>query len=268
MSAAAQLRAMIVDDEAPAREGLLLRLRRERDVVVIGTFGGAQTALNAIASDPPDLLFLDIQMRGMDGFGLCERAVGFGVRHVVFVTAFDEHAVRAFELRALDYLLKPVQQERLHDAVERARALLDQKRSGEFAARLRQLVADFDLCGVPAVTRGERGAKSAQRIPVRNDGTIRFVHVNDVDYVDAAGDAVRLHVGRTTHEVRRSMSEMLAVLPANQFVRIHRSTIVNIDRVLEMQPYFHGEFIVVLCDGTKLKLSRGCREEASRLLGL
>lgn len=268
MNAVPLLRVMIVDDEVPAQEGLQLRLRRENDVVIIGTFGDAQSALSAIAEDAPDLLFLDIQMSGMDGFGLSERAFALGVRHTVFVTAHDEHAVRAFKMRALDYLLKPVEQERLHDAIERARERLEQERSAAIASRLKQLVTDVGLDVTSGAARGETGRQAAQRIPVRSDGTIRFVDVNDIDYLDAAGDAVRLHVGRTTHEVRRSMSEMLALLPPNLFLRIHRSTIVNIDRVMEMQPYFHGEFIVVLRGGAKLKLSRGYREEASRLLGI
>ena len=255
---------MIVDDEAPAREGLRLRLRREADVVVIGEFGNARQALAAIVEDPPDVLFLDIQMPGLDGVALAARLPRGGAPAIVFVTAFDQHAVRAFELNALDYLLKPVDQARLHEAVERARARAGHEDAEELGRRLRRLLEDYG--GEPAAAGAARAAGG--RIAVRADGAIRFVDPADIDYIEAAGDAVRLHVGAARFLVRTSMGEILAQLPPTGFARIHRSSIVNLARVQELQPYFHGEYVVVLRDGTKLRLSRGYRESAGRLLGL
>ena len=257
----APLRALIVDDEAPAREGLRLRLRREENVLVLGEYGDPAAALEAVRLDAPDVVFVDIRMPGLDGFAFVERAQALGVAAFVFVTAYDEHAVRAFGVRALDYLLKPVEQERLHEAVVRARELMGRLRDEELAGRMRRLLADAGAARTPAPS-------PTGRIAVRTDGGIRFVASDDVDWVDAAGDAVRLHAGGETHVVRKSMGEMLAMLDARRFCRIHRSTIVNVDRIRELQPWFHGEYVVVLHDGTTLKLSRGHRDAVARLLGL
>lgn len=261
------LRAIIVDDEAPAREGLRIRLKRESDVVVLGEFADAAQALAAIRADPPDVLFLDIEMPGLDGFALLAGAAGVAMPAVIFVTAHDTHAVRAFDVRALDYLLKPVEQERLHEAIVRARSYWESARKAELADRMRGLVQDSQPgAGVPA---GQvPGSRGSARIPVRRDGAILFVTPSDIDWIDAAGDSVKLHVGKAVHPVRKSMGEMLAMLDSTQFLRIHRSTIVNVARVRELQPWFHGEYVVVLHDGTRLKLSRGYRENLARVLGL
>jgi two-component system LytT family response regulator len=256
------LRAMIVDDEPPAREGLRLRLKREADVVIIGEFGEAARALDAIREDAPDILFLDVEMPGLDGFSLVEAARDISLPPIVFVTAHDAHAVKAFGVRALDYLLKPVEQERLHEAVERAREYWEKAENTELAQRVKSLVG-----GAAGLSPRENSIGDSLRIPVRQDGAIRLVNASDVDWIDAAGDSVRLHVGNTRHLIRKSMSEMTSMLDPSRFIRIHRSTIVNIDRVKELQPYFHGEYIVVLQNGAKLKLSRGYRESLDRLIG-
>ncbi len=257
-----RLRAMIVDDEAPAREGLRLRLKLESDVTVVGEFGDARSALAAIKADPPDILFLDIEMPGADGFALLEAASGITMPAVVFVTAHDDRAVRAFDVRALDYLLKPVEQPRLREAIDRARAYWENARKAEIADRVRDIVGDSGQPqSVSAPTR------PGFRIPVRKDGAIHFVNTQDIDWIDAAGDSVRLHAGKSTHVIRKSMSDILAMLDQQTFLRIHRSTIVNIHRVRELQPWFHGEYVVVLTDGTNLKLSRGYREKLSAILG-
>jgi two-component system LytT family response regulator len=289
---------MIVDDEAPAREGLRLRLRREPDVAVIGEFGDARAALAAVVEDPPDVLFLDIRMPGLDGVSLAARLPRGAVPAVVFVTAFDEHAVRAFDLHALDYLLKPVEQARLREALDRARTRIAREDAEELAGRLRRLVAEYDggepgqapasddavrtgpaqagaarsgptPGGIPRAMNPQPGPPSAAgRIAVRADGAIRFVDPADVDWIEAAGDSVRLHVGADRHLVRASMAEILGRLPAGRFARIHRSTIVNLARVQELQPWFHGEYVVLMRDGTRLRLSRGYRKTAGRQLGL
>jgi two-component system LytT family response regulator len=257
------LRVMIVDDEAPAREGLRIRLSREDDVALIGEYGDVSRAIEAIRADPPDLLFLDIEMPQVDGFAMLSKLENVSLPVVVFVTAHANHAVRAFGVRAIDYLLKPVDQERLHESIERARTYWESVRKGEIADRVLGVLRDGDT----GIAAGESSSQSKSRIPVRRDGAIQFVSPADIDWIEAAGDSVRIHAGKAAHLVRKSMGEMLAMLDGRSFLRIHRSTIVNVDRVREMQPYFHGEYVVVLLDGTKLKLSRGYRDSLSRLLG-
>ena len=261
-----ELRVLIVDDEAPAREGLRLRLRREPGVTIVGEHATAQSALAALRTELPDVLFLDIQMPGIDGFALLERAEGSVPPAVVFVTAHERHAPRAFDVRALDYLLKPVEQDRLRAALARAREHLDRLEKSELADRVRGLVSG--LPGGDAAATAAPGRRAATRIPVRKDGAIQFLDADDIDYIDAAGDAVRVHVGPAEHLVNRSMGELLDLLDPGRFARIHRSTIVNLARVKELQPWFHGEYVVVLHDGTKLKLSRGQRAAVARQLGL
>jgi two-component system, LytTR family, response regulator len=262
------LRVMIVDDEAHAREGLRLRLKREPGVLVVGEFGDADAALRAIASDSPDVLFLDIEMSGTNGFALLERAPAGSLPVVVFVTAYDQHAVRAFDARALDYLLKPVEQERLRESLARARAQLASARNGELAERVRSL--SRELGAVPADnTRvaAPRAGKGLDRVPVSVDGSIHFLPAKDIDYIAASGDNVIAHSGTSSHVIRRSMNDMLATLDS-RFARVHRSTIVNLARVVRVEPYLHGEYILVMPGGAKLKVSRGYRDTVAERLGL
>jgi two-component system LytT family response regulator len=252
------LRVMIVDDEAPAREGLRLRLRNEPGVTVVGECGDVRRAIEMLRANAPDVLLLDIEMPASNGFSLVGQ-LGDRRPLVIFVTAHERHALRAFGVQALDYLLKPVEQERLRQALDRARAQLVLERNGELADRVRGLVAD------DSASRQATTARSAERIAVREDGVIRFIDVADIDWIEAAGDGVTLHVGRASHLVRRSLSQIAALLPSDGFLRIHRSTVVNVRRVRELQPWFHGEYVVVLNDGTNLKLSRTHRDALARL---
>lgn len=263
------LRVMIVDDEAHAREGLRLRLRREPDVLVIGEFGDADAALRAIASDSPDVLFLDIEMPGTNGFALLERARAGLLPIVIFVTAYDQHAVRAFDARALDYLLKPVEQERLRESLVRAREQLASARNGEFVERVRSLSRDF-ASDAPtlAVANPARTGKGLDRIPVTIDGATHFLPAKDIDYISARGDTVVAHAGTASHVIRKSMNDMLAALDTSRFARVHRSTIVNLARVVKVEPYLHGEYILVMTGGAKLKVSRGYRDAVAERLGL
>lgn len=266
------LRAMIVDDEALAREGLRIRLHREPDVLVIGEFGDAESALKAMASDMPDVLFLDIEMPGSNGFALLGRARAGPLPIVIFVTAYDQHAVHAFDARALDYLLKPVEQERLRESLDRARAQLASARSVEFAQRVqglsRELGAGASSASSDAAAGSARPTKGLDRIPVSVEGSIHFVPTKDIDYIAASGDNVIAHAGAATHTIRKSMGEILDALDPLRFARIHRSTIVNLSRVVKVEPYLHGEYILVLHGGTKLKVSRGYREALAERLGL
>ncbi|MEO8000099.1 MAG: LytTR family DNA-binding domain-containing protein, partial [Gemmatimonadaceae bacterium] len=257
------LRVMLVDDEPLAREGLRLRLKREPDVIIVGEFADVPTALQAIRSDSPDVLFLDVEMPLLDGFALLEKTRDVAMPLVVFVTAHDKHAVRAFDARAMDYLLKPVEQTRLRQALDRVAEHVERTRMGEFGEQVRGLMRSVNGHAVPENTHS-----AVQRIPVTVDGTIHFVSVADVDYVEASGDVVRLHSGKVVHSLRKSMGEVLAMFDPSKFVRIHRSHIVNVERIAKMEPYFHGEYVVVLRDGTKLKLSRSYRAAVSKLLGL
>ena len=253
------LRVVIVDDEAPAREGLRLRLQRESDVLVLGEYADPGMAVDALNVDPPDVVFLDIEMAGLDGFSLLKRLDRIN-SSIVFVTAYDQYAARAFEINAVDYLLKPVEQERLHDALERARARLASDDRGELTSRVVRLVNALEVS--PA------SAKTPERIAIRVDEAIRFIDPTTIDYIDAAGGSVRVHSSGSVQDVRKSMGEMVALLDPARFVRIHRSTIVNISRIKELQPYFHGEFIVLLHDGTQLKSSRSYRDALVRQLGI
>jgi two-component system, LytTR family, response regulator len=263
------LRVMIVDDESHAREGLRIRLKREPDVLVVGEFADAESALRAIAADSPDVLFLDIEMPGTNGFGLLERAPAGSLPVLVFVTAYDQHAVRAFNARALDYLLKPVEQERLRESLVRARAQLASARNGELAERVRSLSRELGA-QAPDNTRVSpaRSGQRLERIPVSVDGSIHFLAARDIDYIAASGDYVVAHAGGSSHVIRKSMNEILASLDASRFMRIHRSTIVNLARVMKVEPYLHGEYILVMPGGAKLKVSRGYRDAVAERLGL
>jgi len=263
------LRVMIVDDEAHAREGLRIRLRREPDVLVIGEFGDADAALRAMASDSPDALFLDIEMPGTNGFAMLERARDGQLPVVIFVTAYDQHAVRAFDARALDYLLKPVEQERLRESLARARERLASARNGEFVERVKHLSRELGSgARSHASTSPARAGKGLDRIPVTVDGATHFLPARDIDYIAASGDTVVAHVGTASYVIRKSMNEMLAVLDESRFARVHRSTIVNLARVVKVEPYLHGEYILVMPGGAKLKVSRGYREVVAERLGL
>ena len=262
------LRAVIVDDEAPAREGLRLRLKREPDVLVLGEFADARSALAAIQIDTPDVLFLDISMPDIDGFGLLDRLGDSIPPAIVFVTAHDEHAIKAFRARAIDYLLKPVEQAQLRETLERVREHMSRARRAEVADRMEALLREAAEAGAAPRRESQPADSVPTRIPVRgSNGAIQFVNPNDVDWIESARDGVDLHVGKAKHHLNRTMGAALAMFDGRRFVRIHRSTVVNMERVRELQPYFHGEYIVVLNDGTRLKLSRGQREAVSRLLG-
>ena len=253
------MRVMIVDDEAPAREGLRLRLRTEPGVTIVGEFADVRRAIDTLRTDMPDVLLLDIEMPAANGFSLVEQ-LGDRRPIVIFVTAHESHALRAFGVQALDYVLKPVEQQRLRQALDRARERLALERKGELADRVRRLIVDDAEPPAPAAAGG-----AGERFAVRDDGVIRFIDYEDVDWIEAAGDGVVLHVGRASHRLRRPLSEIAAMLPRDRFLRIHRSTVVHVARVRELQPWFHGEYVVVLRDGTNLKLSRTHRDALKRL---
>ena len=251
-----KIRAMVVDDEAMARERVVSMLKQEQDIELIGECSDGQQAVNAIAAQQPDLVFLDVQMPACDGFRVIEQVGPEKMPAVVFVTAYDEYAVRAFEVHALDYLLKPFGKERFQQALQHARTHVERRRAGDLGKRLMALVQDIK----PEPQR-------LDRLVVKSAGRVFFLKTDDIVWIEAAGNYVRLHLAEDSHLFRETMNGIEARLDPRRFVRIHRSRIVNSDRIKELQPWFNGEYVVVLQNGTRLTLSRGYREKLQERLG-
>ena len=254
------LRALIVDDEPLARDNVRLALEKELDVEVIAECADGESAIEAIRELEPDVVFLDVQMPGTGGFDVVNEIGPEEMPAVVFVTAFDEHALRAFEVHALDYVLKPFDDDRFSDAVEHARRTLRMRRDEEsFRRGLSALMTD--------VNGGQDGSgrpRFASRLMVRLRDRIHFVRTEDVDWFEAAGNYVRLHVADRSHLIRSTMSAIEERLDPQQFVRIHRSTIVNVDRIKEIQPWAGGDYLAILKGGQQLRISRGYRDALLR----
>jgi two-component system LytT family response regulator len=250
------IRTLIVDDEPLARQRVLRLLREEPDVEVIGEAGDGGEAVAAIRADKPDLVFLDVQMPVLDGFGVLEALGEDDLPAVIFVTAYDRFALRAFEYNALDYLLKPFDRERFRKALERARAHLGRARDREETHQLLGAAAEY-----------KSGGAVLERLVIKSSGRVFFLRVEEIDWIEAAGNYVRLHVGKEAHLLRDTMSSLEARLDAKRFLRIHRSTIANIECIQELQPLFHGDYVVILRDGTQLNLSRGYRQRLNEVFG-
>jgi two-component system LytT family response regulator len=251
-----KIRAMVVDDEAMARERVVSLLRQEQDIELIGECSDGQQAVNAINSQQPDLVFLDVQMPAVDGFRVIEQVGPEKMPAVVFVTAYDEYAVRAFDVHALDYLLKPFGRERFQQTLQHARSHVERRRAGDLGKRLMALVQDI-----------KPEPQKLDRLVVKSGGRVFFLRTEDIVWIEAAGNYVRLHLGEDSHLFRETMNGIEARLDPQRFVRIHRSRIVNSDRIKELQPWFNGEYVVVLQNGTRLTLSRGYREKLQERLG-
>jgi len=250
------LRTLIVDDEPVARRRMRRLLRADRDVEIVGESGDGAEAVEAIRASVPDLVLLDVQMPELDGFGVVRALTPEQMPEIIFVTAHDRYAVRAFEVHALDYLLKPVDPERLAAALARARTRLVERRKATLDPRLLALLEDL-----------ASGRRYLTRLPVKSEGRVLVVDLDDVDWIGAADNYVTLHVGREQHLVRETMGRLERELDPDRFVRIHRSAIVQIDRIAELRPDFHGEFAVRLRDGTTLTLSRTYRAKVEAALG-
>lgn len=245
---------LIADDEPLARKGVRVWLRGENDVTVVGEAASGAEAVRAIASMRPDLVFLDIRMPSLDGFQVLERAAPVHLPLVVFVTAHDTYALKAFEAHAIDYLLKPLTENRFRRALDRARwALAAQE---ELEKKHGSVVQMLDARATTAT-----GATPGflKRFAVRDDNRFLLITAEQVDWIDSAANYVRLHVGPSAYLVRMTMNELEQKLDPQHFARIHRSTMVNISRVKEVTPDWHGEFEVKLVDGTNLRLTRTYR---------
>jgi two-component system LytT family response regulator len=273
--AGAPLRTIVVDDESLARRGLKLRLQQLDDVDVVAECRNGREALAAIAELAPDLVFLDIQMPGMDGLDVVREIQPDDMPLIVFVTAFDQYAVQAFDLHAVDYVLKPVEEERLAQAVIRARTLLADRDSSRDKARLLGLVRTMTgkseddiaaMLGSPETPERARGGYPAKLV-IRDGGSTTLVPAGSVDWVDAAGDYMCVHAGGETHIMRVTMKTLEAQLDPRVFARIHRSTIVNTDRVVKVSSHMNGEYFLSLDCGARLKMSRSYRQRIDDILG-
>jgi two-component system LytT family response regulator len=256
-----RIRTVIIDDEPMARRGVRLLLERDRAVEIVGEAATGPEAAELMTRERPDLAFLDVQMPGCDGFEALLRVGVAAAPAVVFVTAYDEHALRAFEVSAVDYLLKPFDDARFAAALARAKETVRRRETDAVNRRLSQLL-DY----IQAAPAAPKAPDVSDRILVKSSGEIFFLKAEEIDWIEAEGDYMKFHVAGKAHLMRETMARLEARLDGKRFVRIHRSTIVNIDRLRKLSPSFAGEYAVVLHDGTKLKLSRGYHERIAALL--
>lgn len=254
-----RLRVLVVDDEPLARSGVADLARRDSELEVVGECADGASALAAIRALRPDLVLLDVQMPELDGFEVLRRLEPAEIPIVIFTTAFDQFAVSAFEVHALDYLVKPFDDARFAEAIGRAKMASRSAKAGEVSERLARLLEQLNGGAPPEGW--------LNRIVVKTGGRVVLVRAEDVDWIEAADYCVKLHVQGKVHVLRESLQALELRLDPARFFRLHRSGIVNLDRVTELQPFFKGEHIVILRDGSKLKLSRGRRKELEGRLG-
>lgn len=250
-----KIRALIVDDEPLARRRIRSLLSNDSSVDVIGECSDGHKAVSAINELAPDLVFLDIQMPAMDGFEVIKTIAVERMPTVVFVTAYDQYALKAFEVNALDYLLKPFDRNRFQKTLERAKVMITRRQNGDLNDQLLSLLGEL-----------RREQEIRDRFIIKSGGRVVFLRVEEVDWMTTVGNYVRLHVGRDSHLMRETMTGMEAKLNPDMFMRIHRSTIVNLDRVKEVQPWRKGEYVVIMRDGTQLIMSRRYRERLNERL--
>ena len=255
------IRTVIVDDEELARDGIRVWLEREIDIEIVGEAADGPTAVAMIEDLLPSLLFLDIQMPGFDAFEVLGRAAMGHLPSVVFVTAYDRYAVQAFEARALDYLLKPISGERIQEALQRVRLDLAKE---EALGQTRQRVVDLlnatrHAPAADLASLGEKKAVVPGRLVVKDRDRFLLLKVEELDWIESAGNYVELHTRGRCFLLRTTMNDLETQLDASRFARIHRSTIVNVDRVQEIKPSWHGDFSVLLENGTTVRMSRSYR---------
>ena len=239
-----KIKVLVADDEPLARERLTGLLSQEPDIEVVGQARDGEEAITAIQDHTPDLVFLDVQMPQMNGFEVVEAVGTEKMPLVIFVTAYDQHALKAFQVRALDYILKPFDRERFSEALQRARKQIEREETGDLGRRLLALVKDL-----------RKDQPKTDRLVVKSGGRLFFLRADEIDWVEAAGNYVRLHVGTASHLLRETMNAIEGRLDPEKFFRIHRSRIVNMERIQELQPWLNGEYAVVLRTGARLTLS-------------
>jgi len=263
--------AIIVDDEELARRGIELRLAEHTDIRIVAQCANGREALEAIAREQPQLMFLDIQMPGISGFDVVARIPHESMPIVVFVTAFDQFALNAFEAQALDYLLKPINESRFRQTVSRVRNPIEQRAALAHREQLIRLLANTrGTSSLDSATlereQAERQREYAAILPIREDADTVRVSVASIDWIDAAGDYMCVHADGRTYVLRETMKSLEAILDPKVFQRVHRSTIVNISRVRRLRPHTNGEYFLTLEDGQEIKLSRSYRDRVDQLL--
>ncbi len=263
------IKALIVDDEELARRGLELRLEQFADIEICGQSRNGREALIDVREQSPDIMFLDVQMPGIDGFDVLRRLAGSDMPIVIFVTAYDEFALRAFDANALDYLLKPINDERLAETIDRARLALGERAADEQRNKLLKFVCELTgreltLESALAEASGD-GNAYPQRLAIRDGAETVCVDVEQIDWIDAAGDYMCVHAAGNTHVLRGTMKHLEELLNPETFVRVHRSAIVNRHRVTSMRPHRNGEYFLQLGSDTELKLSRKYKGSLERL---
>jgi two-component system LytT family response regulator len=242
------IRALIVDDEPLARDRIRMLLEDEPEFQIVSESANGTEALRAIEKLAPDLVFLDVQMPELTGFEVLDHLDPARMPVIIFVTAFDQYALKAFDVCALDYLLKPFDRERFNRALTRARAELERRKAGQVNEQVLKLLSDL-----------HQGKKHLEKLIIRDGGRVFFLRADEIDWIEAAGNYVRLHTGKEEYLYRETMAKLEAHLNPDRFARIHRSTIVNVERIKELQPWFRGDYVIVLRDNQKLTLSRTYR---------
>jgi two-component system, LytTR family, response regulator len=252
------LRVVVADDEPIGRHRLVRLLQAEPETDVVAACADGAEAVEAIRGHAPDVILLDIQMPHLDGFEVVAALGGPPHPAIIFVTAHDQYALRAFEVNAFDYLLKPVDRDRLREAIGRAISRAERSPQGNPTGRILALLEELNA---------RDRVRSRDRLVVRTPERAIFLRTETIDWIEAAGKFVHLHVGRGVHALRESMAELEQELDPTRFLRISRSAIVNLDRIQEVQPWFQGDYVLILADGTRLTSTRGYRENMRRLLG-
>ena len=267
------IRVLIVDDEPLARDGIRARLAGAEDMEVVGECAGGRSAIRSIRELTPDLVYLDVQMPGVDGFGVIEAIGPDKMPVTVFITAFDQHAIRAFEAQALDYLLKPIDDERFERTLERVRRRVAEQRESYLGRRLSAVLLKTSAGASNASAEEQalphqQAPRYTERFIVRNGVRLQIVNVADVDWVSAEGNYVRLHAGKQSYLLRDTMGGLEEQLDPAEFVRIHRSAIVRTQNIVELESVFQGEYLVTLKDGTRLTSGPSYRDQLERAVSI
>ncbi len=262
------IRTILVDDEKLAIQGLQLRLEPFEDVEIIDTCQNGREAIRAIKTKKPDLVFLDIQMPGFDGFSVVQGVMEIEPPLFVFVTAYQEHAIRAFEANAVNYLMKPVDEDKLADTIERVRQRISEKKSTEEADKLKNVLAEVapDAAEQFDTGEGEVAGRYEKLINVKDRGQIFRVEVGTIEHIEAAGDYMCIYTGDNSLILRETMKDLERRLDPKTFQRVHRSTIVNLDQVRQVKPHTNGECFLVLDSGAEVKVSRSYRDVVARFV--
>lgn len=261
------IRTLIVDDEPVARAHLRSLLESRGDATVIGECGDGRSAVERIRADSPDLVLLDVQMPELDGLGVVNAVGAERMPAVVFVTAFDQHALAAFEVHALDYILKPVNRTRFHRSIDRVVRLIRAQPTGDAppgtgaAERLAE-----DRAALGRLVEELSAVRGVDRLAIKVGDRVLYLKAGEIDWIEAADDLVKIHAGRHVYEHRTTLAQMEQRLATGRFLRIHRSTIVNVERIREFQPWFQGDWVLVLADGTRLQSGKSYRRRIKELI--